>query len=434
MTEETAVLILGGGPVGSAAGIVLASRGVPAILLESDRHPRFHVGESMLPHALPLFDRLGVHDTVRSLPRTIVKPGASFANHDGTRNVIFWFDEAFAPALPHAYNLSRDEFDGALFRIAGERGVDVREGWKAVAPEWDGDRLNGVRVRTPQGDERTIKARCVLDATGQGAFLATRMGWKSVYPDHKKLAIVGHYDGCFRPEGREAGNIVITITESGWFWFIPFRDGATSVGAVLDARRFGAIEGGLEAQFDAAVAATPDAARRLQHATRTIPAAAVQNFSFKVSRTHGDGFAMVGDAAGFLDPVFSTGVYIGMTVAERAAHDVATAITAKGRVDAADTAGAAALNKKLQRLFFSLIRSYYDPDFLAFFFHPRHGLQLPAAVVSVLAGDVLRDGAWKTIGRFRVLQGLGKAQRIARKFGRPIVPPLDGSPGDVRLQ
>ena len=432
MTEETAVLILGGGPVGSTVGIVLASRGIPAILLESDRHPRFHVGESMLPHALPLFDRLGVHDTVRALPRTIYKPGASFANHDGTRNVIFWFDEAFAPALPHAYNLSRDEFDAALFRTAGERGVDVREGWKAVAPEWDGDRLVGARVRTPAGDERTIKARCVVDATGQHAFLATRMGWKSVYPEHRKLAIVGHFNGCYRPEGREAGNIVITVTESGWFWFIPFRDGATSVGAVLDARRYGTIEGGLEAQFDAAVAATPDAARRLAHATRTIPAAAVQNFSFKVARTHGDGFAMVGDAAGFLDPIFSTGVYIGMTVAERAAHDIATAITARGRVDAADTAGAAAVNKKLQRLFFSLIRSYYDPDFLAFFFHPRQRGQLPAAVVSILAGDVLRSGAWKTIGRFRVLQGLGRAQRIARRFGRTIVPPLDASPGDSR--
>jgi len=427
--ERTEVLILGGGPVGSTAGIVLASRGISTLLLEADRHPRFHVGESMLPHALPIFDRLGVHDTIRNLPRTILKPGASFANHDGSRNVIFWFDEAFAPALPHAYNLSRDEFDEALCKTAASRGVEVREGWKAVAPLWEGDRLAGVTARGADGIERTIRARCVLDATGQHAFLATRMNWKTVYPDHRKLAIVGHFKDAFRPAGREAGNIVITVTDSGWFWFIPFKDGATSVGAVLDTRRYGSIPGGLEAQFDAAVAATPDAARRLSGATRMIPAAAVQNFSFRVSKTHGDGFGMIGDAAGFLDPIFSTGVYIGMTVAERAAHDVATALAARGRVDAADTAGAAALNRRLQRLFFSLIRSYYDPDFLAFFFHPRNGFQLPAAVVSILAGDVLRDGAWQTIGRFRVLQGLGHAQRIARRFGRQIVPPLDRAPG-----
>jgi flavin-dependent dehydrogenase len=427
--ESTDVLILGGGPVGSTAGMVLAAQGVATVLLESDRHPRFHVGESMLPHALPIFDRLGVHDAIRALPGTILKPGASFANHDGSRNVIFWFDEAFPPAVPHAYNLRRDEFDELLLRTAAERGVDVREGWKAASPEWDGDRLVGCRVRLPDGEERTIRAKCVVDATGQHAFLATRMGWKTVYPEHKKLAVVGHFDGAWRPPGREAGNIVIIVTDNGWFWFIPFRDGATSVGAVLDVARYGAIEGGLDAQFDAAVRATPEAARRLAGAKRTIPTAAVQNFSFKVKRTHGDGFAMVGDAAGFLDPIFSTGVYIGMSVAERAATDIAAALRAKGRVDAADTAAAAALNRRFQKLFFSLIRSYYDPDFLAFFFNPRARFQIPAAVVSILAGDVIREGAWQRIGRFRMLQGLGRAQRIARRFGRQIVPPLEYAPG-----
>ena len=426
---STDVLILGGGPVGSTAGIVLASRGVKSVLLEGQPHPRFHVGESMLPHALPIFDRLGIHDAVRALPRTLYKAGATFASHDGAKSVIFWFDEAFPPAVPHAYQVCRDEFDEMLCRTAAARGVDVREGWKATVPEWEGGRLAAVRVRKPDGEEVTIRARCILDATGQHAWLATRQGWKTVYPDHKKLAVVGHFQNAWRPEGREAGNIIIIVTDSGWFWFIPFRDGVTSVGAVLDTRRYGALPGGLDAQFDAAIRATPDAARRLAHATRSFPAVAVQNFSFRVSKTNGDGFAMIGDAAGFLDPIFSTGVFIGMTVAERAAHDVATAILAKGRVDAADTAGAAGLNRHLQRLFFSLIRSYYDPDFLAFFFHPRPGLQIPAAVVSILAGHVLGDGAWQRIGRFRILQGLGRAQRIARRFGGSIVPPLDHAPG-----
>ena len=167
-------------------------------------------------------------------------------------------------------------------------------------------------------------------------------------------------------------------------------------------------------------------------AKRVFPAVAVQNFSFKVKKTFGDGFGMVGDAAGFLDPIFSTGVYIGMSVAERAGHDVAAALHARGRVDAADTAGAAVLNRRFQKLFFSLIRSYYDPDFLAFFFHPRPKFQIPAAVVSILAGDVIRAGAWHRIGRFRMLQGLGRAQKIARRFGGQIVPPLHSAPGAMR--
>lgn len=425
------VLILGGGPVGTTAGMVLASRGVGSLLLESEHHPRFHVGESLLPHSLPMFDRLGIHDAIKALPRTLVKPGATFCTHDGSEKAVFWFDEAFAPAVPHAYNVRRDEFDDLLLRIAAARGVDVREGWKAVAPEWEGGRLTGVRVRTPEGEEGTIRAKCVVDATGQHAFLASRMGWKTVYADHRKLAVVGHFDGAWRPEGREAGNIVIIVTESGWFWMIPFADGATSVGVVLDADRYGAIEGGLDAQFDAAVRAAPEAARRLAGATRAFPAGAVQNFSFRVSRTHGDGYAMVGDAAGFLDPIFSSGIFIGMNTAERAALDIASALRARGRVDAADTAPSSVLNRRLQRLFFSMIRSYYDPDFLAFFFRPRPRFQIPEAIVSLLAGDVLGDQTWKRVARFRMLQGLGRAQRVARRFGGRLVPSLDRAPGAV---
>ena len=300
--REVDVLILGGGPAGSTAGMVLAGLGVPSILIESDPHPRFHVGESLLPHSLPMFDRLGVHQAIQALPRTMVKPGATFRSHDGAETSEFWFDESSAPVIQHAYNVRRDEFDAMLLRTAEQRGVDVREGWKAIAPDWEGDRLVGIRVRTRDGEEGIVRAKCVVDATGQHAFLATRMGWKAIYPDHRKLAIVGHFEGVERPVGRAAGNIVIIVTQSGWFWLIPFADGTTSVGVVLDVARYEGISGGIDAQFDAAIAATPEAARQLASARRLFPAAAVQNFSFKVSRAHGNGFAMVGDAAGFLDP------------------------------------------------------------------------------------------------------------------------------------
>jgi flavin-dependent dehydrogenase len=416
--------------------MVLAREGIPSILIESDHHPRFHVGESLLPHSLPMFDRLDLHDAIRALPRTIVKPGATFCSHDGAEQSDFWFDESLAPVIPHAYNVRRDEFDAMFLDTAKRRGVDVREGWKAIAPEWDGDRLAGVRVRAPDGSEGTIRAKCVLDATGQTAFLATRMGWKTVYPDHRKLAIVGHFEGVARPEGRGAGNIVIIVTHSGWFWLIPFADGTTSVGVVLEAARFEGIAGGIDAQFDAAIAATPEAARQLASARRTFPAAAVQNFSFKVSRAHGDGFAIVGDAAGFLDPIFSSGIMIGMTGAERAALDIASAIRRKGRVDAGDTAPTAALNRRMQRRFFTMIRAYYDPHFIAVFLLPKTEGRTPGArfgirpaVISVLGGDVIGDGSWRKFSRFRMLQGLGRIQRITRRFGGQFVRPLENVPG-----
>ena len=430
------VLILGGGPAGSTAGLVLARLGIPSILIESDPHPRFHVGESLLPHSLPMFDRLGVHDAIRALPRTIVKPGATFCSHDGAEKSDFWFDESSAPVIPHAYNVRRDEFDAMLLRTAEQRGVDVREGWKAMAPEWEGERLAGVRVRTPGGEEGTIRAKCVVDATGQNAFLATRMGWKTIYPDHRKLAIVGHFEGVERAPGRGAGNIVIIVTQSGWFWLIPFADGTTSVGVVLDVARYDGISGGIDAQFDAAIEATPEAARQLASARRLFPAAAVQNFSFKVSRAHGDGFAMVGDAAGFLDPIFSSGILMGMNTAERAALDITSALRSRGRIDAKDTARSAALNRRMQKHFFMMIRSYYDPHFLAVFLSPRTESRVPGArfgirpaVISLLAGDVIGDGAWRKLSRFRMLQGLGQMQRVARRFGGQLVRPLENVPG-----
>jgi flavin-dependent dehydrogenase len=416
--------------------MVLAGLGIPSLIIESDHHPRFHVGESLLPHSLPVFDRLGVHEAIRLLPRTLVKPGAVFVSHDGAENSEFWFDESAAPVIPHAYNVRRDEFDELLLRTAERRGAEVREGWKAIAPEWDGDRLAGVHVRTEDGDEGTIRAKCVIDATGQSAFLATRMGWKTVYPEHRKLAIVGHFEGVLRAEGRGAGNIVIVVTQSGWFWLIPFADGTTSVGVVLDAARYEGIAGGIDAQFDAAIEATPEAARLLASAKRLFPAAAVQNFSFKVSRKHGDGFAIVGDASGFLDPIFSSGIMMGMNVAERAALDIAAAIRRKGRVDAADTAGCAALNRLMQKRFFTMIRAYYDPHFLSVFLLPRTETHTPGArfgirpaVISVLGGDVVGTGSWRKFTRFRMLQGLGQIQRVTRRFGGQFVRPLDHVPG-----
>lgn len=416
--------------------MVLAREGIASILIESDHHPRFHVGESLLPQSLPMFDRLGVHEGIRALPRTLVKPGATFCSHDGAEKASFWFDESLAPVIPHAYNVRRDEFDSLLLRTAEQRGVDVREGWKAVAPEWEGERLAGIRVRARDGEEGTIRAKCVIDATGQNAFLATRMGWKTVYPDHRKFAIVGHFEGAERPLARDAGNIVIIVTHSGWFWLIPFADGTTSVGVVLDVARYEGISGGIDAQFDAAIEATPEAARQLASARRTFPAAAVQNFSYKVSRSHGDGFVMAGDSAGFLDPIFSSGILIGMTGAERAALDIASALRRKGRVDAADTARCAVLNRRMQQRFFMMIRSYYDPHFLAVFLLPRTETRTPGArfgirpaVISLLGGDVIGSGAWRKRSRFRMLQGLGQIQRVTRRLGGQLVRPLENVPG-----
>ncbi len=422
------VLILGGGPAGSTAGAMLAAAGIETVIVEGERFPRFHVGESLLPHTLPLLDRLGVHDVVRSLPHSRRKEGASFVTHDGSRHVVYWFDEAFPPAIPHAYEVRRDEFDNALLDNARARGVEVLEGWRATAPKWDGRRLVGLVVRDPEGREYLMRSRVVLDASGQSSFLAGRMGWRFPYQRHRKVAAVSHFEGVWLPPGRESGNITIALTQGGWFWLIPFADDTVSVGVVLDVDMWRAHAGDPESLFAAAVAATPEVGRRLAGARPLIPFRAIQNFSYRVMHVGGDGFCLVGDAGGFLDPVFSTGVFIGTTTAASAARDVAEALARRGRVEGSDFGPTIALTHTLHRIFFSFIRAYYDPHFLAFFFNPSNALQLQAAVVSILAADVLRPGTWRRTSRYRLLLGLAHLQRLGSRWGRSLVPPLDATP------
>lgn len=432
MSEHTCdVLILGGGPAGSTAATLLCESGFTVTVLERESFPRFHVGESLLPHSLPLFDRLGVHEEVKALPDTRVKPGAFFATADGSKVVEYRFAEAFPPAIPHAYQVRRDEFDALLLSRAQRAGAQVLHGWEALTPQWEGKRLTGMWVRDPEGQQHLFRFRAFLDASGQKAFLATRMGWRFPYPKHKKVAAVSHFRGVWLPPGEGSGNITIVLTKAGWFWFIPFADDTVSVGAVLDVAFWQAQGKAPQEVFQCAVEETPEAGRRLANASPLLPFSAIQNFSYRVTKLAGDGFCLIGDAAGFLDPIFSTGVFIATTTAASAAEDVTEALHRHGRIDAADLAPTVSLTRTLQRTFFSFIRSYYDQDFLPFFFNPRPVLQIPAAIVSLLAADVLWPGRRLVAARFRLLQLLAAGQKLGRLLGKPLVPPLDATPADA---
>jgi len=341
---------------------------------------------------------------------------------------VYWFDEALPPAVPHAYQVRRDEFDQALLDHARARGAEVLQGWRATTPKWEGHRLVGLVVRDPEGNENLLRSRAFLDASGQSSFLASRMGWRFPYQRHRKAAAVSHFRGVWLPEGREASNITIALTEGGWFWLIPFADDTVSVGAVLDVEKWRARAGTPESLFAAGVEATPEVGRRLAGAERVIPFSASQNFSYRVMHIGGDGFCMIGDSAGFLDPIFSTGLFIATTTGASAAQDVIEALARHNRVEASDFGPTIALTRTLHRIFFSLIRAFYDPHFLAFFFSPSDSLHLRAAVTSLLAADVVRPGTWQRTSRYRALLGLARLQRLGSRWGRHLVPPLESTP------
>jgi flavin-dependent dehydrogenase len=331
--------------------------------------------------------------------------------------------------VPHAWQVRRDEFDAALLANAVRAGAELWEGWQALAPIWEGNRVVGLRAASPSGEPRELRCRVFLDASGQQAFLASRMGWRFPYPRHRKVAAVSHFRGAWLPPGRESGNITIALTDGGWFWLIPFRDDTVSVGAVLDVAKWRARDGGAEDLFRFALRATPEVARRLEAATPVLPFNAIQNFSYRVMHVAGDGYCAIGDAAGFLDPIFSTGVFLATTTAAAAARDVREAFARRSRVESHDFGPTIALTRSLQRLFFGFIRAYYDPHFLALFFNPQPTFRMVQAITSLLAADVLRPGRWRRTLRFRALTAVARAQRIGSRLGRPLVEPLVATPG-----
>src|SRR5579859_2638353 len=312
------IFIIGGGPGGSTAAILLAEKGYRVAVLEKARHPRFHIGESLLPANLPLLERLGVADKVRAVG--MEKWGAEFISHWDGRGQEFLFADAWDKSLAMAYQVRRSEFDEILVRRAAAQGADVIEGCRADAVEFlDGGR---VRVHAEHDDGRTqsFDAGQLIDASGRDTFLGTRLKIKRRIKKHNSAAIYAHFAGARRNLGRQEGNISIYWFDHGWFWFIPLADGATSVGAVVWPRYMKTRDVPLRDFFLSTIALCPPLAERLRDASLASEVEATGNYSYTCERSCGGNFLMVGDAYAFIDPVFSSGVMLAMNSGAAAAE------------------------------------------------------------------------------------------------------------------
>ena len=228
---ECDVLVIGGGPAGSTVAALLAQKGRHVVLLDKDRHPRFHIGESLLPANLPLFERLGVADEMRAIG--IKKRAAEFMSPWHEHKQQFLFADAWDKTMPHAYQVRRSEFDQVLLRRATQLGAHVREGCKVTAVDLEAT-PERARAQARCDDGRTLAyaPRFVVDASGRDTFLASRFQIKHKNPQHNSVAVYGHFENVRRNEGEDEGNIIIFWFEHGWFWFIPLQDGVTSIGMV----------------------------------------------------------------------------------------------------------------------------------------------------------------------------------------------------------
>ncbi len=406
------VIVIGGGPGGSVCATKLAERGRQVLVLEREKFPRFHLGESLLPQSMPVLESLGLMETMHE--KFIVKYGARF-HHDITgqkERYVFAtaFDSTTASGAgttkyDHAFQVPRDEFDDMLLRNAEKRGAEVRESCEVKRIRFEGDshfgRAVGVVARDKNGIEHAFDARFVVDATGRDALLAGERREKARIDRLDKSAFYTHYKNVRRQDGELEGDIDIVVFESGWFWFIPFKDGRTSVGAVVSSawvkeNREAAAKSGDDAAsglLALAIAQSPSARWLLEGAEPLWPKArAAADYSYRVGRTFGDGWLMVGDAGGFVDPLFSSGAHIAMRSGARAAERIHEALE-DGDVSAERFADWAAEVKLGTDTFVDAVQAFYAGGLLKYLFAEKKHTFLRRSITSLLAGDVYSSEA-----------------------------------------
>ncbi len=381
------VIVLGAGPAGSTAGALLAEQGVRVTVLEKDVFPRFHIGESLLPRVVPLLTRLGVDPS-----GFLRKEGAEFIDESTGDHVGYPFSTALEGGPPSAFQVDRATFDNALAEAAARKGATLRFGEKATDVRVNPDGVV-VETETTSGERLTHRARYLVDATGQDAFFGRRE--RTIVPlgDFGKAAVFTHFHDIeqriaevFGP----AGNIKVLIVPNGWSWVIPLAGGKVSVGLVSRERGF------REEWLDALIESSP-LLQRLTSGARRGPTRIIRNFSYKNRVPHGARFVCIGDAAAFLDPVFSSGVTLAMESGARLAELLAPALREGREADPELTASIAAYMRTGYVSMGSLIHSFYNRNLVRnIFFAPNPEPEYRAGLVTLLAGDM-----WREDNRFR---------------------------------
>jgi flavin-dependent dehydrogenase len=393
------VIVIGGGPAGTTAATELARRGRKVQLFEKSRHPRFHIGESLLPMNIPILERLGVLAEVDRIG--IRKPAADFPADNELGFNVFDFSKSLEQLPGYAYQVKREQFDEILFRNSQRAGVATHEDTEVLSAETAADSVS-VTVRDATGATRVVRGRYLVDASGRDTFLGSRLKLKERHSRHRSAAIFAHFTAVERRAAPWTGNISIYRFHHGWIWLIPLTDDITSIGAVLRPEHLKQRTGSLEDYLTSILHSVPALKARMVNARLHGNLEATGNYSYECRDLTGPRWIMAGDSGAFVDPVFSSGVYLAMHGATRAA-ELVDAVLSGAREQALQRAYVREMVAGVKEFSWFIVR-FTTPALAWLFANPRNILRVEEAMVSMLSGHVF--GARRTLRRLRVFKVL----------------------------
>ena len=395
--REPDVIVVGGGPAGATTATLIAQQGYSVRLLEREHFPRYHVGESLIPETFWVLDRLGILPKLRE-SRFVKKHSVQFVTEQGRISAPFYFSDHKPHESSQTWQVLRQDFDQLMLDHARESGVDVREGVRVLEVLFEGSRAVGVRTVDDAGVQREMRARVVVDAAGQSGIILDRLGLREWDPVLKKAAIWTYWKGAHRDPGRDEGATLVMQTEGkkGWFWYIPLHDDVVSVGVVApyDYLFTGRASKDLERVYFEEVARCPGVQPRIATAERVGPLRAAKEYSYRSREVAGDGWVLVGDAFGFLDPLYSSGILLALKSGACAADAISeglarndTSAAQLGKWGPEYTAGM----ERMRRL----VCEFYDG--LNFGRFVRENQDRKGLVTDILIGDIFKpqiDELW----------------------------------------
>jgi flavin-dependent dehydrogenase len=387
--SATEVVVIGGGPAGSTVSTLLAQHGRKVQLFERERFPRFHIGESLIPETYWVLKRLKMLDKMKG-SHFVKKYSVQFVSATGKVSTPFYFWDNKPHECSQTWQVARGEFDLMMLRNAAEQGVEVHEGTRVLDVLFEGRRAVGVRIQQENGESREVRAQVVVDASGQTAMLQNRFKLRQWDPVLNKGAIWSYWKGAYRDSGRDEGATLViqTPNKQGWFWYIPLHNDIISVGVVAPFDYLFKGRGSHEQTYEEEVKACPAVQERVARATRCAGYFATKDYSYRSRQAAGDGWVLIGDAFGFLDPLYSSGVLLALKSGELAADAIAEGL-ARGDTSVAQLGKwGPTFNQGVDRMR-RLVCEYYDG--FSFGKFVRAFPQLRGKITDLLIGDLFTD-------------------------------------------